>query len=235
MIDTVAILAGGLATRLKPITEKIPKALVEVAGQPFIDWQLKLLQANGMRRVVLCVGYLGQQIEEVVGDGSRWGLEVEYSYDGPQLLGTAGALWQARARLGQQFWVLYGDSYLNFDYRAVSDHFEQVGVDKLALMTVFANHNLWDTSNVIFNDGQLLKYDKWQRTPEMHYIDYGAALLRAEALELIQERPYDLANLYYRLVEDRLMLGYEVTQRFYEIGSPAGLEEASRYFQSLNQ
>jgi NDP-sugar pyrophosphorylase family protein len=182
--------------------------------------------------VVLWVGYLGNQIEEVVGDGSQWGLTVEYSYDGPQQLGTAGALYKASSRLGQQFWVLYGDSYLNFDYQAVSDYFEETGADKLGLMTVFANQNRWDTSNVIFREGQLLKYDKWRQTPEMQYIDYGAALLRAEALELIQEQPSDLANLYYRLVEDKLMLGYEVNERFYEIGSLVGLEETSLYFQS---
>ncbi|MEI6045344.1 MAG: sugar phosphate nucleotidyltransferase [Chloroflexota bacterium] len=237
MIETAAILAGGLATRLKPITEKIPKSLVEVAGRPFIEWQLKLLQAKGLRRVVLCLGHLGSQIEEVVGDGTQWGLEVEYSHDGPHQLGTAGALLQARSRLGEQFWVLYGDSYLNFDYRAVSDYFELAAPDQLGLMTVFANHNLWDTSNVVFEDGRLLKYDKWQRVPEMHYIDYGAALLRTEALELlvtlIQERPSDLANLYSHLVEEQLMLGYEVTERFYEIGSPAGLRETDLYFRDF--
>src|SRR5690349_19498755 len=133
MIETAAILAGGLATRLRPITEKIPKSLVEVAGKPFIDHQLTLLQIKGFKRVVLCLGHLGEQVAEVVGDGRRWGLTVEYSYDGPVQLGTAGALRQARSLLGEVFWALYGDSYLNFNYRAVSEYFEREGADKLGL------------------------------------------------------------------------------------------------------
>lgn len=234
MIETAAILAGGLATRLRPITEKIPKSLVEVAGKPFIDWQLALLRKKGIRRVVLCLGHLGEQVEAWVGQGERFGLEVSYSYDGPVQLGTAGALKQAEPQLGESFWVFYGDSYLDFDYRAVSDFFEEEGANKLGLMTVFANHNKWDTSNVIFYEGKLLKYDKWQQTPEMNYIDYGAALLRRESLDLIQAQPYDLANLYNRMVDDQTMLGYEVSQRFYEVGSPQGLAEANQYFANLD-
>lgn len=229
MIQTVAILAGGLATRLRPITEKIPKSLVEVAGRPFIDWQLKLLHYQGLRRVVLCLGHLGEQIEALVGDGSAWGLEVSYSYDGPRPLGTGGALVQALPRLGQTFWVLYGDSYLAFDYRAVADYYRPKQ-GQLGLMTVFDNHNKWDTSNVLFVNEQLLEYNKWQPRPEMHYIDYGAAILEAAAFEEAGSSAFDLADLYYKLVQQGRMIGYEVTERFYEIGSPAGLEEANRFF-----
>ncbi len=230
MIETAAILAGGLATRLRPITEKIPKSLVEVAGLPFIDWQLRLLQERGLRRIVLCVGYLGEQIEAVVGDGSAWNLEVKYSYDGPRQLGTGGALVQALPLLGSTFWVLYGDSYLDFDYRAVAGYYDEQKSDKPGLMTVFGNHNKWDTSNVIFVDGQLLEYNKWQLRPEMKFIDYGAAILEAAAFEQAGPPPFDLADLYHKLVQQGRMSGYEVTQRFYEIGSPAGLEEAQSFF-----
>jgi len=163
----VAILAGGLATRLRPITEKIPKALMEVNGEPFLAHQLRLLHRNGIRRVVLCVGYLAEMIEEYAGDGSRFGMEIQYSPDGPVLRGTAGALAQALPLLGDRFFVLYGDSYLPCDYAAVQRAFEESG--KQALMTVYRNESRWDTSNVQFEDGRILLYDKKRRTPSMRH------------------------------------------------------------------
>jgi len=235
MVETVAILSGGLATRLGPLTEKIPKALLELAGKPFIDRQLALLKNRGVRHVVLCLGHMGQQVEQAVCNGERWGLKVDYSYDGPELLGTAGALQEARSYLGDLFWVIYGDSYLDFDYRKVSEHFELAGTGKLGLMTVFANQNRWDKSNVVFNNGEVLRYDKREQTSEMHHIDYGAAILRASALDLIPKSPYDLACLYSELVDAGLMLGYEMTERFYEIGSHTGIDDAVRHFKELDK
>ena len=227
----VALLAGGMAMRLRPITETIPKAMVEVAGRPFIDHQLDLLRHNGIRRVVMCLGYRGQQLERHVGDGSSRGMEVRYSYDGETLMGTGGAVRRALHLLGDVFWVMYGDSYMDIDYRAVLEHFDRSGAD--ALMTVLRNGNRWDTSNVVFRDGTLLRYDKKDRTPDMDYIDYGVALLRRQAAERIPtDRPFDLAELYTALVTQGRMVGYEVTNRFYEIGTPAALEEAGRYLAS---
>ena len=227
----VALLAGGMATRLRPITETLPKAMVEVAGRPFIDHQLELLRRNGIRHVVMCLGYHGQQVERHVGDGSTWGMQVSYSYDGETLLGTGGAVRRALHLLGDVSWVMYGDSYMDIDYRAVLDHFDRSGTD--ALMTVLRNGNRWDTSNVIFRDGKLLRYDKKNRTPDMDYIDYGVGLLRRPAAERIPtDRPFDLAELYTALVAEGRMIGYEVTERFYEIGTPAALEETGRYLAS---
>lgn len=231
MIDTksgmlpVAILAGGLATRLRPLTESMPKSLVEVAGEPFIAHQLRLLKKNGAERVVLCVGHLGGMIEEVIGNGNVFGLNVEYSYDGAELAGTAGAVRTALPRLGSSFFVLYGDSYLPCDYRAVQDAFESGG--KFGLMTVFCNDGLWDTSNVEFENGRLLAYSKKKRTPRMQYIDYGLGVFRAEAFTQIQAR--DLADLYEGLLDAGQLTAFEVHERFYEIGSLAGIEETSRY------
>ena len=235
MVDIAAILCGGLATRLGPLTEKVPKALVEVAGKPFLDRQLTLLRRKGIRHVVLCLGHMGEQVEQIVGSGEHWDLQVNYSYDGPELLGTAGALQKACSYLGKLFWVLYGDSYLDFDYHAVSDYFDREGAGKLGLMTVFGNQNRWDKSNVIFRDGQIVTYDKSKQNPEMRHIDYGAALLRASALELIPRSPYDLADLYSQLVDARLMLGYEIKQRFYEVGSYEGIKDAVGYFEKLDK
>jgi NDP-sugar pyrophosphorylase family protein len=223
-----AVLAGGLATRLRPITTTIPKALVEVAGRPFIDHQLALLHQNGIRKVVLCLGYLGEQVEQHVGTGTAHGLEVRYSHDGPRLLGTGGALRQATPLLGEVFWVMYGDSYMDINYRAVLTDF--AGRDALGVMTVLANGDRWDRSNAVFRAGRLIRYDKRRPTPDMGHIDYGVALLRRAALERIAaDQPHDLADLYHDLVEEGHMVGHEVTRRFYEIGSPAGLEEARAY------
>ena len=221
----VAILAGGLATRLRPITQTIPKALVPVAGKPFIDHQLDLLHRHGVRRVVLCLGHLGERVREHVRTRPDCGMEVRYSFDGPKLLGTGGALRQAAPLLGEVFWVLYGDSYLDFDYTATLNHFFRHPA-ALGLMTVYANHGRWDQSNVVFRDGRLLRYDKRTKTSEMTHIDYGAALLRRAASgRMASEGPCDLADLYAGLVAGGDMIGYEVSERFYEIGSPDGLRE----------
>lgn len=234
----VALLAGGLATRLRPITETIPKALVDIDGRPFIDHQLDLLRRNGVRRVVMCLGYLGQMVEQHCGDGSRFGMELKYSYDGEKLMGTGGAIRRAadKGLLGRAsddvLWVMYGDSYMDIDYRAVLDAFDRAP-QALGLMTVLRNENRWDTSNVVFRDGKLLRYEKRQRTPEMNYIDYGVGLVRYEAVGRIPgDRPFDLAELYTALVNEGRMIGYEVFNRFYEIGTPSALEEARRYLAS---
>lgn len=220
----VALLAGGLATRLRPITEKVPKLLIEVAGEPFFSHQIRLLKRAGLTRLVLCVGYLGEKVVELYGDGSRWGVQIEYSFDGPKLLGTGGALIQALPKLGDAFYVLYGDSYLPIDYLAVGDAFLKSG--RQGLMTVYENHERYDASNVWYADGEIKVYDKKQKVPEMHHIDYGLGLLRAQALAAWPRNAVvDLADVYGRLVAERQLAGYEIRQRFYEIGSHAGLNE----------
>jgi NDP-sugar pyrophosphorylase family protein len=224
----VAILAGGRATRLGPLAADLPKALITVAGRPFVDHQLELLRDNGTRTVVFCVGHLAEQIEAHVGDGRRFGLDVRYSYDGELLLGTGGALRRALPLLGPLCMVLYGDSYLDIDYGAVLDYFETR--PEPAVMTVCHNAGQWDTSNVVFRNGRVVRYDKRQRDPEMTYIDYGASLYRAAALEQIPpDQPSDLGDLTHALAADGLLAGFEVTQRFYEVGSFDGIRETEQY------
>jgi NDP-sugar pyrophosphorylase family protein len=227
----VAILAGGLATRLGPLAADLPKSMIPVVGRPFVDHQLALLQRKGVRQVVFCVGHLGDLIEAHVGDGSRYGLTVRYVYDGERLLGTGGAVRRALPLLGQLFYVVYGDVYLNIDYAAVLEHF--LGRPEPALMTVFHNGRRWDTSNVLFRDGRVVRYDKRHPDPEMTYIDYGASLYRPAALERIPpDEPYDLGDLTHALAADGLLAGYEVTQRFYEVGSVAGICDTEAYLRS---
>ena len=227
----VAILAGGMATRLRPITEKIPKLLVEVAGEPFFSHQIRLLKKAGLHHLVLCVGYLGERIVAQYGDGSKWGVKIEYSFDGPRLLGTGGALIQALPKLGQAFYVLYGDSYLPVDYPTIGQAF--LGSGKLGLMTVFENHERYDTSNVWFGEGEIKIYDKKNKVPQMHHIDYGLGVLRADALAAYpKDEVVDLAAVYGQLVSARQLAGYEIPNRFYEIGSHTGLNELNQLLRS---
>lgn len=225
----VAILAGGLATRLRPITETIPKALVDVAGKPFIVRQLNYLREQGISHVVLCIGYFGDLVRDVVGNGESFGLEVSYSEDGPNLLGTGGALAKAIPLLGDDFFVLYGDSFLPVSFSAVQDAYKKSG--KPALMTVIKNQNQWDKSNVLFVDGRLHEYNKRSPRAEMTYIDYGLGVVSASVLK---QRPvgqsFDLVDVYQDLSLQGQLAGLEVHERFYEIGSHTGLKETEDYF-----
>ena len=220
----VALLAGGLATRLRPITEKVPKVLVPIAGQPFLAHQLALLRGQGLRRVVLCLGHLGEMVVKEFGDGRDYGMQLEYSFDGPKLLGTGGALRQALPKLGERFFVLYGDSYLTCPFAPVADFFARTG--KAGLMTVYRNEGLYDTSNVVFRNGEIAVYDKKVKLPEMRHIDYGLSLFRADVFERYPaEEKFDLADVMTKLVAEKQLAGYEVPERFYEIGSHEGLAE----------
>jgi len=230
---TVAILAGGLATRLRPVTESTPKSLLEVNGEPFVVHQLRLLKSKGIQRIVLCVGYLGEQVQRAIRDGSSLGLQVDYSFDGPALLGTAGAIKNALPKLGDSFFVMYGDSYLLCDYAAIAQSFAAAGA--LGMMTVFRNEGKWDTSNVEFEAGDLdagkiLAYSKINRTPRMRHIDYGLGVFRAEAFRQVRAgETRDLAEVYADLLQRKQLAAFEVHERFYEIGSSAGLQETADF------
>jgi NDP-sugar pyrophosphorylase family protein len=224
----VAILAGGLAKRLRPISESIPKILIDVAGRPFAEHQIELLRAHHIDHVVLCVGYLGERVRETLGDGSRWNIRLDYSFDGEKLLGTGGALRAALPLLGDVFFVMYGDSYLECPYETIEAAFRESG--KPGLMTVYRNENRWDRSNVVFQNSSIIRYDKQTQTPEMAHIDYGLGILQAKALASYPEdSPFDLSQVYQDLIQQDQLAGFEVSRRFYEIGSFAGLEETRRY------
>ena len=219
----VAILAGGLATRLRPMTEKIPKSLVPVAGRPFLAHQLEMLYARGVRHAVLCIGFLGEMIQREFGDEAL-GIKLDYSFDGEKLLGTGGAIKRALPKLGKEFFILYGDSYLPIPYASVAEFFHRSG--KLGLMTVYRNEGKYDASNVVFRDGEIVVYDKKARLPEMRHIDYGLSLFKSSVLNAYAaDQVFDLAEVMGKLVGEKQLAGYEVLERFYEMGSTAGLTE----------
>jgi NDP-sugar pyrophosphorylase family protein len=224
----VAILAGGLATRLRPLTGEIAKSMVVIQGKPFLEYQLESLQEGGIRDVVLCVGYHGDQIERYFRNGKSFGVNIKYSYDGNNLLGTAGALKNAERLLQDEFFVMYGDSYLFLDFSAIASYFKSF--DKLGLMAVYKNYDQYDTSNVVIGNNLVKKYSKKRKTKDMVYIDYGASILRKRALELVPSgQVYSLEELFDQMIKQEELLAYEVKQRFYQIGSPEGLEEFQEY------
>lgn len=219
------VLAGGLATRMRPRTLTIPKAMLEVAGRPFIDWQLEKLRASGYDDVVLCVAFLAEQLRAHVGDGDRFGVKVRYADEGPTLLGTAGAIRNALDLLAPTFLVTYGDSYLPFDYaeplRILDAHDDCAGV-----MSIYENRGAWDTSNVEADPAGewIVRYAKGR--PDLHfpYIDYGAISLRREVITALPAgQPRGLDAIQAELAEQKRLRAVVARDRFFEIGSPEGL------------
>jgi N-acetyl-alpha-D-muramate 1-phosphate uridylyltransferase len=228
----VAILAGGLATRLHPVTEKVPKALLPIAGRPFIHWQLGLLAQQGINEVVMCIGHLGEQVQAAVGDGRGFGVTVRYSFDGDTLQGTGGALRRALPMLGAAFFVLYGDSYLRCSFAAAQAAYESSAA--LGLMTVLCNQDRWEKSNVLLRQGRVVEYDKQSPRAGMRHIDYGLSVLSKRALERTPANAaFDLGDLYGDLASRGELAALTVNERFYEVGSVAGIEATEGYLTGL--
>jgi NDP-sugar pyrophosphorylase family protein len=230
-LPPVCILAGGLGTRLGELAREVPKPLLDVAGEPFLMHQLRLLARNGVSDVVLCVGYRGELIRDRIGS-ERFGMRVRYSFDAPGLDGTLGALRRARPLLGERFLVLYGDAYLRIDYAAVADAWASSKMP--AVMTVLRNDGRWDVSNVAYRDGRVLRYDKHAPAPDMRWIDYGLGGLRSEVLDRVSEAECDLAVLYKVLAEAAELQGFEALERFHEIGTPAALRETDAFLRRIS-
>jgi MurNAc alpha-1-phosphate uridylyltransferase len=242
----MVILAGGQATRLRPLTSNLPKSMLGIAGRPFLEYQLALLKDYEIKEVLLCLGYKGELIKDYFGNGEKFGVNFSYSFDGEKLLGTAGALKKANKLLEEKFFLMYGDSYLPYDYQAIEEFFNgstgspsrpsglslrvedqrRERSEKLSLMVVYKNQNRFDKSNISIEDGLVRVYDKNLKGENLEYIDAGLSILKKEVLNLVPEdEPYDLQDLYKILVSEEEMLAYEVRERFYQIGSFEGLEE----------
>ena len=224
----VAILAGGLATRLRPLTDRVPKALLEIAGRPFIFHQLELLRNEGVDRVVLCVGHLGEQIRAVVGDGRTHGIAIDYSFDGSELLGTGGALRRALPILGAAFFVLNGDSYLRCPLARIQSAYE--ASRRPALMTVLRNDNHWERSNVLYRNGEIIEYDKHSQRADMAHIDFGLSVISSAVFApYAAAKVLDLADICRDLSRSGRLAAFEVSERFYEIGSLQGIADTEEF------
>jgi NDP-sugar pyrophosphorylase family protein len=230
-VSECVILAGGVASRLGTQAGDLPKTLVPVAGRPFADHQLTWLAEQGVDDIVYCIGYRGDQIREYVGGGERWGLSVTYVDEGANLRGTGGALRLAydSEALAEDFAVLYGDSYLRVALPSVYEAFHASGLP--ALMTVLRNEGQWDKSNVDFDGERVTRYSKSEG--DFEWIDYGLSILTRDVVgELPNNEPADLDELFVRLSNGGRLGGFEVTERFYEIGSTRGLAELERFLRS---
>ena len=224
----VAILAGGLATRLQPLSKDIPKSMFEICGKPFAQWQVEALVKQGVSEVVFCLGHKAEAIHCFLGDGSKYGLSIRYSYDGEQLAGTGGAIIKALPLLGDKFMVLNGDSYLPTNFKIIESAFLES--DKPILMTVYLNKDTPISSNVLFQDGEILLYEKSNPNPEMHFVDYGLTFFNSNIFDSYKfTRPLDLSDICWELSKMRLLAGFEVDTRFYEIGSFKGIEDFTMY------
>lgn len=231
-LPPICILAGGLGTRLGSTVKDTPKPLLDVGGEPFILHQLRLLARYGARRAVISVGYLGELIVHRIGP-ERFGIELEYCHDGAAPLGTLGAVRKAAPLLGERFLILYGDTYLRIDYAAAAAAWRATGL--AAMMTVLRNDGAWDTSNATFDGALVTTYDKRDPTSDMAWIDYGLGGLEAAALRAVSADETDLAALYHVLARERRLFGFEATDRFYEIGTPAALAETSAFLAGLRR
>lgn len=223
------ILAGGKATRLGSLTQSCPKSMVMVGDKPFLEIQINMIRKTGARNILLCLGHLSQQIINFFGDGKKFGVNITYSIE-EETLGTAGALKNAENLLADTFITIYGDSYLLLDIGEITSHFETSG--KLGLMTVYRNSGLYDRSNTSIDDnGMVVKYDK-QNTNGLEYIDYGLSIFQKQVLDWIPQRKYyPLEKVFYKLIEMNELVAFETKERFYEIGSPAGLAEFRKFIE----
>jgi N-acetyl-alpha-D-muramate 1-phosphate uridylyltransferase len=225
----VLILAGGLGTRVKALTRDLPKSLIPINGQPFVSYQLRLLADRGVRDVVLCVGYGNEPLRQYVEDGSKFGLNVQYCYDGDQLLGTGGAVQKAAGMVGSPFAMIYGDSYLDVDFDPIYRTFIQSG--KKALMTVYRNENQLIPSNLLFENGLIVAYEKKQPLPTMKHCDFGLSFFHCGAFAGTQP-PFDLSIVIEKLIAEKQLAGFESAQRFFEVGSEQGVQDLEHH---LNQ
>jgi N-acetyl-alpha-D-muramate 1-phosphate uridylyltransferase len=235
MIDySLVVLAGGLATRLYPITKKVPKSLIKIDDIPFVIYQLKLFKRNGIKHIHFCLGYLGESIEKVIRESEFYdNLRITFSYDGEEPLGTGGCIQNILNEISDSFIVTYGDSYLNLNYLSILDFFKKKNKESYGLMTVFKNEKKYDTSNAIYKDNMVSIYSKTNILDEMNYIDYGLGILSKKHFKNFKNlKNFDLSEVYEQLSKDSKLLGYESKTRFYEIGSLKGIEDLTNYFKN---
>ena len=229
----IAVLAGGLATRLGPLTESVPKCMLEINGSPFIDWQIRLLKDAGYREFIFCLSHKSQVIQEYLGDGSRFGVSIKFSIDGGTQLGTGGAIIKAVPLLGDEFAVIYGDSYLPINYNDFELAFKYS--NSVAMMSLFKNNGQIEASNAELLENGYVNYQKGIIDSRKEYIDYGVSYFRKEAfISYFPNQPIDLAEICQSLSSNMKLTGYEVFQRYYEVGSHQGIKEFSNYLLEVN-
>lgn len=221
-INQIVILAGGLATRLHPVTKRIPKSMVEINGRPFLEYQIDLCKKNGVEEIVLCVGHLWEQIRDYFGNGRAFGVNVIYSVENKRL-DTGGALKNALPHLDEKFFVMYGDSYLTSSWQEMAEFYIRMKV--LGLMSVYRNnHQLAPSQLMIDKEGFITEFTKKDFRPEMEYIEYGLNIFPRSIINQIPEKSFPISRYFDLLIRQHQLISYESKERFYEIGCLEGLE-----------
>jgi len=216
----IAIICGGLATRLGELSKTIPKSMILVAGKPFLEYQIENIKRHGIKDIVLCVGHLSEKIQSYFKDGSEFGVNIKYSYDGDKLLGPIGAIKNAEKMLKDEFFIMYGDSYISVDFQKVFSYYKEN--KKLALMVVFQNKDKYDKSNLKVNNNLVISHGE----KDADYIDYGTSILNKKTLDFLEEdKFYSTGDFFKILIRKQELLAYEAKRRFYHIGNPEALEE----------
>jgi MurNAc alpha-1-phosphate uridylyltransferase len=228
----IAILSGGLGTRLGNVTANQPKCLIEVSGKPFLEWQIELLVNSGYTNLVMCISYKHEQIQKFLKSKNNFGVNIALSLDGEKQLGTGGAIKKAQNLLGPKFAVIYGDSYLPINFKEIEEKF--LSFNKAACMTVYKNENLFDKSNVEYNGQSVNLYSKQIKTDKMNYIDYGLTYMNVGTLDsYASDEPFDLSEVLQELSLANQLSGFEVKERFYEIGSSQGILDFTHYLNGV--
>lgn len=229
----IVILAGGIASRLYPLTKKIPKSMIKVCEKPFFNYQIDLLKKNQIDEIVMCIGIFSEQIIDYFGDGKKFGISIKYSKENPNdLLGTCGAIKNAEKYLDEVFFVMYGDSYLPINFNDIYEKF--LKSKKYGLMTIYKNQNKFDTSNVAIENDLVSIYDKSQKNKNLQYIDYGLSILNKQVLNDIPSNKFvDLEFLFKQMIEKKMLTYYISEERFYEIGSEEGIRDFENFVKSL--
>jgi len=215
----MVILCGGLATRLGIIAKEIPKSMIDINGKPFLQHQIELLKKHDFDEIILCIGHLGEQIKNYFGDGTKFGINIKYSKDNQ--LGVIGAIKNAEPLLRDNFFMMYGDSYLpHLDFNNMYQKYQNQ--DKLALMSIWKNNNKTDKSNIKIKNGLVTNVGE----PNSDYVDYGAIVLNKKILELIPpNKPFSTKEFWKKLTSKKQLGIYEVKKRLYHIGNIDGLKE----------
>jgi len=229
----IVVLCAGKATRLYPLTKKIPKSMIRVCGKPFLEHQIELFRKNKIFDVVLCIGFLGEQIEEYFGDGKSFGVSIKYSRE-KEPIDTGTTLKNAKKLLNDEFFVIYGDSYLLNDYQEAYNYFKKF--NKLGLMTIYKNYEKLEANTVIAEGNFIKKFDKENpNQPGMIYTEFGLNIFKKKVLDSVRKKAFPIGDYFKKLIEKKELLAFETPKRFYEIGSPNSLKETSDFIKSLKK
>lgn len=222
-------MAGGLATRLRPLTNDIPKSLILIQGKPFLQYQIELLTRYDIKDIVLCVAYMGKKIEDYFGDGNKFGVKITYSYEKNKLLGTGGALKLVEPYLNENFFLLWGDSYVRLNYKEMHDFHLKNTNDFDVTIAIFYNIRNYDKSNIIYERGRIKKYEKNSKD-EMKYIDAGIMVFNKKILKRIPSgKVFQIEDLFHKLAKEEKLKPFLIKKRYYEIGSLKGLNQFKKF------